>query len=115
MTDLAPHADGYPVKLVRDGTTDVIGEHGTVFYGNLPPSEREPWLRRKLIEEVAEYVADPSLGELADVYAVVEGLAYAAGYHVDDLRAMLEADRRGGFLEGRIMLAHHPEFDGPRP
>jgi predicted house-cleaning noncanonical NTP pyrophosphatase (MazG superfamily) len=70
-------------------------------------------LRLKLGEEVAEYLVDGGLDELLDVVAVVEGLAWIG--HQLTLAQLVERarrDERGGFLAGRVMYGHHPEFDG---
>lgn len=112
MSALTPAPNGYPIKLVRDRTTDIIGDEGRLFYDHIPAEERGPWLRKKLVEEVAEYLVDPGLDELADVYAVIEGLAVSHGISPRGLRDIADADQRGGFITGRMMRGHHPDFDG---
>lgn len=117
MTSLRPAPLGYPIKLVRDRTPEIInasGEPGALFYDteDLSLAERWPWLRRKLIEECAEYVESRAVAELADVLAVVEGLAVVHGMTLNDLATLASQDERGGFLHGRMMRGHHPEFDG---
>jgi predicted house-cleaning noncanonical NTP pyrophosphatase (MazG superfamily) len=117
MSALQPAPNGYPIKLVRDRTPAIInasGEPGALFYDteDLPPAERWPWLRRKLIEECAEYVESHAVAELADVLAVIEGLAVVHGMTLDELAALAAQDERGGFLHGRMMRGHHAEFDG---
>lgn len=112
MSELTPAPHGYPIKLIRDQTTEIIGDHGDLFYDHIPKAERAPWLRRKLIEEAAEYMADPDISELADVLAVVEGLAATHGLTLTQLVDVAAADPRGGFLTGRMMRGYHPRFDG---
>jgi predicted house-cleaning noncanonical NTP pyrophosphatase (MazG superfamily) len=117
MSPLIPAPDGYPIKIVRDRTPEVVnasGEPGTLFYGEFPGSKAEhhAWLRRKLIEEAAEYCEGRTLSELCDVLAVIEGLAYLHGTNLDGLVPTMRADVRGGFTEGVMMYGHHPEFDG---
>lgn len=76
--DLEPAPDGYPIKLVRDLTAITInfsGQPGDLFYAPLHVGDDHGrWLRRKLIEEVAEYVEGRTLSELCDVLAVVKAL-----------------------------------------
>jgi predicted house-cleaning noncanonical NTP pyrophosphatase (MazG superfamily) len=112
MSELTPAPEGYPIKLVRDKTTDIIGEHGDLFYDHVSAAEHAPWLRRKLLEEVGEYLADPGTDELADVVAVVEALARVGhSMSMAELRALALNDPRGGFLTGRMMRGFHLEFD----
>lgn len=112
MSELVPHPQGYPIKLVRDRTTAIIGDRGTLFYDHIPVEARGPWLRRKLIEEASEYVIDPDVPELADVLAVIEGLASVHGLTLQGLIEHMDEDPRGGFLTGRMMRGHHAAFDG---
>ena len=112
--DLRPAPDGYSIKLVRDGTQAVInasGVPGDLWYGPVR-GELAPWLRRKLIEEAAEYVEGPSLAELADVLAVVEALAEHHGSSLQGLVGELARHPRGGFRQGVMMYGRHEEFDG---
>jgi predicted house-cleaning noncanonical NTP pyrophosphatase (MazG superfamily) len=120
--ELRPAREGYPIKLVRDETETIIngtGKPGALFYDELPFAERGPWLRRKLVEEVGEYLedrgADELADELADVLAVVEGLAVLHGFTLTELTHRLRQDPRGGFITGRMMRGYHPEFDGTAP
>lgn len=115
MGELTPAPKGYPIKLVRDRTPQIINsseEPGALFYGVVSLKEATPWLRKKLMEEVAEYLVEPGLDELADVFAVLEGLAVAHGTSIVQLQARAAADARGGFFQGVMMYGHHPEFDG---
>lgn len=115
---LTPAPGGYPIKLVRDHTPEIInstGEPGDLWYGPLdgiPPEERGKWLRRKLIEEALEYAEDRSVEELADVLAVIEGLCQLhEGWSLARLIDLASNDERGGFLRGRMMYGRHPEYD----
>ncbi len=114
MASLRPAPDGYPIKLVRDRTRDILnasGEPGDLFYG---PARGDliRWLRLKLAEEVGEFLVDGGYDELRDVLAVVEGLAVAVGSSLNELVAALRDDPRGGFVYGVMMYGHHREFDG---
>lgn len=115
MAELKPAPKGYPIKLVRDRTEQIINGSsapGDLFYDELPAESRPLWLRAKLMEEATEYLLAPAPDELADVLSVIEGLAHCHGMTLDDLRALADADPRGGFLKGRMMRGYHPEFDG---
>lgn len=111
---LKPRPDGYPIKVVRDRTAEIInatGEPGDLWYGETPEADRLTWLRKKLVEEVAEYVVDGGRDELSDVYAVVRALGVEENV---DLDAWLAGDARGGFYNVVMMYGRHNEFDvGP--
>jgi predicted house-cleaning noncanonical NTP pyrophosphatase (MazG superfamily) len=111
---LTPAPDGYPLKIIRDNTTDIIGDKGELLYGYIStdPETLRPWLLKKLAEEVMEYVLQPGVDALADIYAVLAGLAKLHGMHRWQLQDMLDDEKRGGFFEGRMMLGYHAEFDG---
>lgn len=113
MTVLRPAPNGYPIKLVRDRTHEIInatGKPGDLFYAPTI-KDLDRWLRQKLLEEVGEYIVAPSVSELADVLAVVEGLAKVHGLTLSELRKKMDSDPRGGFLTGQMMYGRHPEFD----
>lgn len=117
MSELTPAPKGYAIKLVRDDTPRIIngsGQPGGLFYREVASyEERSKWLRRKLIEEAAEYLESGEIEELADALAVIEGLAWAShGMTLRELGDRMHADPRGGFLRGQMMYGHHPEFDG---
>jgi predicted house-cleaning noncanonical NTP pyrophosphatase (MazG superfamily) len=113
MSELAPAPHGYPIKLVRDKTTDVIGDKGVLFYDNIPLGlERQEWLYKKLGEEVTEFLVKPGLDELADILSVIEALARYFDHTIDELAELAVTDPRGGFLEGRMMRGYHADFDG---
>jgi predicted house-cleaning noncanonical NTP pyrophosphatase (MazG superfamily) len=113
--DLKPAPTGYPIKLVRDGTPEVLngsGEPGELFYGPLR-GDRMRWLRLKLAEEAGEYLVDGGIEELADVLAVVTALSEAHGVRFSELLARAAQHPRGGFADAVMMYGRHPEFDQP--
>jgi predicted house-cleaning noncanonical NTP pyrophosphatase (MazG superfamily) len=113
MSELTPAGiAGYPIKVIRDRMPDIIADDGVLFYDHVSVEQRTPWLRRKLIEEAAEYVESREVDELADVLAVVEGLAATHGLTLAELTERAAADPRGGFLTGRMMRGYHADFDG---
>lgn len=112
---MTPAPTGYPIKLVRDNTAQILnasGEPGDLWYGPAP-DDCSRWLRLKLAEEVGEYLVDGGVGELRDVLAVIEGLCQQVhGIALENLLDFLRADPRGGFRDGVMMYGHHAEFDG---
>lgn len=93
------------LKLVRGRIPRVIDVDGQrVEYAPIPPDELVAALRRKLGEEVAEYLVAGTLEELADVLEVLRALVWHAHDNTTfaelvDLAAS-KRDARGGFLEG---------------
>lgn len=108
-TRFAP--DGCPIKLVRDHVGERLGGEGTITYERVSDEEQHvALLRRKLVEETAEYLADPSVGELADVLEVVWSLSRVdlkCPWEVVTQRAKRKREERGGFDQGMLMVGHH--------
>lgn len=100
---------GYIVKLVRDRVGDRVGPaRGFQYDRCLDRDQHSRLLRAKLLEEVGEYLLDPSIGELADVYEVVYALAIVdLGVDVVAVGHAARAKRleRGSFTDGTIMVA----------
>ena len=91
-------------KLVRDKIPQIIIAGGkTPVTRILDTEEYLEELDRKLNEEVAEYQADKSIEEMADVLEVLFAICEARGYSVEELMEVRNAKRekRGGF-EQRI-------------
>lgn len=87
-------------KLVRDKIPEIItsdGKRATTRI--LSDEEYLQELDRKLKEEVAEYDADKSLEEMADVLEVLYAIAVARGYSLGELEVLRQrkASERGGF------------------
>ena len=81
-------------KLVRDKIPQIIIADGrTPIVRTLSDEEYLSELDRKLNEEVAEYQADKSLEEIADVLEVLLAICEARGHSVDEL--MEVRDKRG--------------------
>ncbi len=107
------YAHGYPIKLVRDHIGERLGGGGTLTYRPVESrAEHVDLLRKKLIEEVAEYLLAPSIDELADVFEAVIALGRRE-FPGGDIFAVAHAKRheRGGFQQGVVMVGHH-EADG---
>lgn len=89
-------------KLVRDKIPQIIIEDGrTPIVRTLSDEEYLSELDRKLNEEVAEYQADKSLEEMADVLEVLFAICEARGHSVDELMEVSDKKRekRGGFRD----------------
>lgn len=93
-------------KLVRDKIPEMIESSGKRCETEiLSEEEYLAMLDKKLDEELAEYRADGSLEELADLLEVLKALAVARGYSVERLYQVCDEKKkaRGGF-EKRILL-----------
>ena len=93
-------------KLVRDKIPEIIEKAGkTPVTYILSEEEYITELDKKLGEEFAEYQADKSIEELADMLEVMYAIAEARGWSVSELEAVRreKAEKRGAF-ERRIFL-----------
>lgn len=93
-------------KLVRDKIPEIIENTGKTAYCHILNGEEYiAELDKKLNEECAEYQADKSLEELADMLEVMYAIAEARGYSIADLERVRaeKAEKRGGFKD-RIFL-----------
>lgn len=93
-------------KLVRDRIPEIIASTGQRCETEI--LDREAYLTlldEKLGEELAEYQADKSLEELADLLEVIYAVAQARGHSLEALESCRreKAAQRGGF-EKRILL-----------
>lgn len=93
-------------KLVRDRIPEIIEKSGKIPHCHILDENRYlAELDRKLNEECAEYQADKSIEELADMLEVMYAIAVARGYSADELekvRAEKAAER--GVFNDRIFL-----------
>ena len=102
--------DPYLIKLVRDDVEASMEnpQHGIIYKTIEDRMQFIEWLRRKLGEEMVEYLIKPSSGELADILEVVAALA-RHDLHLSVAQVMDEANRkreaRGGFDLGMAMWA----------
>lgn len=93
-------------KLVRDRIPEIIEEAGkTCVTRILTQEEYLAALDAKLNEALAEYQADKSAGELADLLEVIHAVAQARGYGMEEVERirLKKAAKRGAFRE-RIWL-----------
>ena len=93
-------------KLVRDNIPDICKENGQIPETRiLNDSEYSSELRRKLQEEVQEYLLSSDIEELADILEVVEALAKDHGTSIDEVIGIKQKkqDKNGAF-EQKIFL-----------
>lgn len=93
-------------KIVRDRIPEIIEKQGeTAQIAVLSRKESIAALQKKLQEELDEYLAAPSMEELADLVEVVRGILFHQNSSWDDLEAVRAEKyaKRGGF-EGGIFL-----------
>ena len=89
-------------KLVRDKIPEIIRADGKEPITRiLSEEEYLVELDKKFNEEVAEYQADKSIEELADVMEIVYAICDTRGYSVDELMEIKsqKKERRGGFKD----------------
>ena len=93
-------------KLIRDKIPEIIEKSGKkCIVEEMDVDTYIQYLDQKLNEELAEYQADKSLEELADLLEVMCAVAIARGYSVEELEKVRreKAEERGGF-EKRLRL-----------
>ena len=95
-------------KLVRDKIPEIIIADGKKpIIRILDNDEYLQELDKKLNEEIAEYQADKSVEEMADVLEVLQAICIARGYSLEELEALRakKANERGGFAD-KIFLEY---------
>ncbi len=93
-------------KLVRDKIPEIIKEAGEKpITHTAEEKEYVEALTRKFQEEVAEFLANPSVEEAADVLEVIQAICALKGIDISKLEEIRQkkADERGGFKD-RIIL-----------
>lgn len=93
-------------KLVRDNVPEIIEKAGKVCNTRILNDEDYfDCLVNKLSEEMSEFLAAFSIEELADIQEVVNAIAKAKGYTLEEFDAIRKkkADKNGGF-EKKILL-----------
>ena len=96
-------------KLVRDKIPEIIKNDGkTPIVEVLSAEEYLIELDKKLNEEVAEYQADKSIEEMADVLEVLLAICEARGYSEEELIRVREdkREKRGGFKDRIYLLGN---------
>lgn len=78
-------------KLIRDRIPEIIERSGKKCIVEVMDDDTYlQYLDQKLNEELAEYQADKSLEELADLLEVMYAVAVARGYSVEELESVSE-------------------------
>ena len=89
-------------KLVRDKIPQIITDADKKPITEILDQERFlEELDKKLEEEVAEYQADKSIEEMADILEVLYAVCEARGHSVEELLQVKEfkREKRGGFKD----------------
>ncbi len=87
-------------KIVRDKIPNIIADSGKKpVYEVVSIDDAIEGLEAKLHEELAEYMADHSLEEMADLLEVMHGILFLKGISWDELEEVRLKKRaeRGGF------------------
>jgi predicted house-cleaning noncanonical NTP pyrophosphatase (MazG superfamily) len=93
-------------KLVRDNIPEIIkADNRTPSFHIATDEEYEEALKKKLHEEVAEFLAKPCLDEVVDIMDVVFALCEINDVDLDELEAAGEEKAATkGLFEKRIIL-----------
>ena len=93
-------------KLVRDRIPEVLTNKEIKFSTHVA-DEKEylEKLHEKLVEEVAEFVEDPCIEEIIDIFEVLDVLRNVYDYKFEDLKLERKRKRisRGGFNDKIIL------------
>jgi predicted house-cleaning noncanonical NTP pyrophosphatase (MazG superfamily) len=110
MTEREVLGDPYLIKLVRDDVEASMEnpQHGIIYQPIEDHDRRIEALRRKLGEEVVEYLLNPSIGELVDIEEACLALAQCdlkVSPTQIETRRLAKRRERGGFDKGIGMWA----------
>jgi predicted house-cleaning noncanonical NTP pyrophosphatase (MazG superfamily) len=93
-------------KLVRDNIPDIIRAQGrTPDVRVALATERESLLAKKVVEELGEFLANPTAEEVADMLEVIEALAIERGITMEEVLSVQtkKYGERGGFEKGYVL------------
>lgn len=103
-------------KLVRDLIPDIINRSGRIAsYYQANDNEFRELLRKKLIEEVNEFLESESIEELADILEVVDAICIAFHFNKQDLSELKQKKsiERGSFGKKVVLVcASKPSGNG---
>lgn len=103
-----PITDKRLIRLVRDKIHKLFQGELPTTYELISQEKHIELLRKKLIEEAAEYLIEPSIEELGDILEIVRSLARVdLNISFEDLiaEADLKKATRGGYEKGVGMFA----------
>lgn len=87
-------------KLIRDHIPEIIRANGqTAYISTLDDTRYMEELRKKLTEEVQEFLESGEIEELADIAEVLDALAVAGGASFDEV---LNFKKKKAFKNGRF-------------
>lgn len=94
-------------KLVRDKIPQIIEASGKKAVVKQAGDDYQDYLKKKLQEEVDEYLESDDPGELADILEVIKALGSAHGISLETILEMAQGKReaRGGFEEGIVLVS----------
>ena len=93
-------------KLVRDGIPRLLEREGKTYsYRVASKVEYPAYLKKKLQEEVNEFLENPCIEELADIAEVLEHLSLVVGGNPGQVGVTMryKSYERGKFLKGYIL------------
>lgn len=93
-------------KLIRDKIPEIIAKSGKkCIVEVMDDTTYIDYLDSKLNEELAEYQADKSIEELADLLEVIYAVVSARGYSVEKLEQVRKekSEKRGGFAKKLLL------------
>ena len=93
-------------KLVRDGIPKILEKKRKIFSYRIASAEEYPeYLKKKLQEEVDEFLESPCIEELADIAEVLEHLSFIVGASPGILGETMrdKGNKRGRFRKGYIL------------
>ena len=94
-------------KLIRDRIPEIMDTKGKQYTIRQVDTdmEKNAYLKKKLQEEVHEFLEKPCIEELADIKEVLLALADSLGYIPEELEfvRMSKRTERGGFEDGIVL------------
>ena len=93
-------------KLIRDNIPEIIEARGkTAVVRTLSDEEYVHYLKRKLQEEVDEYIENSCIEELCDIYEVLDALKKALRYADDDIESVKSKKAiKNGKFDKKLLL-----------
>lgn len=93
-------------KLVRDKIPDILDGQGLRYsIREAKGDDKKYYIQQKLLEEVNEFLVDPSIEELGDIQEVITGLLEVYGWKQSelDLQVLSKRNKRGSFYKSIIL------------